>query len=71
MEHRLVSRIRNIAVIVNPASGGSEPPLRELNEALATFESTIEVTQTADDGIRFCRDAVSRDVDLIIAYGGD
>ena len=65
------ARLRKIAVIVNPASGGSEAPLRELNEALATFESTIQVTQTADDGMRFCREAVSEGVDLIIVYGGD
>jgi YegS/Rv2252/BmrU family lipid kinase len=71
MEQRHFSRIQKIAVIVNPASGGSEPPLRELNEALAPFESTIQVTQTADDGIRFCREAVSAGVDLIIVYGGD
>ena len=71
MEQRLVSQIRKIAVIVNPASGGSEAPLRELNEALAPFESTIQVTQTADDGMRFCREAVSNGVDLIIVYGGD
>ncbi len=71
MEHRRVSQIRKIAVIVNPASGGSEAPLRALNEALAPYESTIQVTQTADDGILFCREAVSAGVDLIIVYGGD
>jgi len=71
MVHRLVSHIRKIAVIVNPASGGSEAPLRELNEALSPFESTIQVTQTAGDGIRFCEEAVSNGVDLIIVYGGD
>lgn len=71
MEHRHFGRIKKIAVIVNPASGGSEAPLRELNEALAPFESTIQVTQTAEDGIRFCREAVSGGVDLIVVYGGD
>lgn len=71
MEQRHVSQIRKIAVIVNPASGGSEAPLRELNEALSPFASTIQVTQMADDGIRFCREAVSGGVDLVIVYGGD
>lgn len=71
MEHRQISQIQKVSVIVNPASGGSGVPLRELNEALAPFESTIQVTQTEDDGIRFCREAVSRDADLIIVYGGD
>lgn len=71
MEHRKFSQIQKVAVIVNPASGGSEPPLRELNEALAPFDSTIQVTQSAEDGIRFCREAVSRDVDLLLVYGGD
>ncbi len=60
-----------VAVIVNPASGSSEVPLRELNEALAPYQSTIQVTQSADDGIRFCREAVARSVDLMIVYGGD
>ncbi len=71
MERRHVTSIRKIAVIVNPASGGSDPPLRELNKALAEFESSIQVTQTPEDAPRFCREAVSGGADLIIVYGGD
>jgi len=71
MEQRRVIPIKKIAVIVNPASGGSEAPLRALNEALATFESTVQVTQSVEDGARFSREAVSREVDLILVFGGD
>lgn len=71
MEHRNVSPIRKVSVIINPASGGSEAPLRDLNEALKSFESTIQVTRKADDAKRFCREAVSGGADLIIIYGGD
>lgn len=71
MELRHFQPIQHVAVIVNPASGGAEAPLRALNDALADYESTLQVTQTAQDAARFSREAVARGADLIIAYGGD
>jgi diacylglycerol kinase (ATP) len=66
-----VTGISKITAIVNPVSGSGQPHLRELNEALADYDSTIQITQGADDGKRFCSEALNNGSDLIIVYGGD
>lgn len=71
MEQPQPNRLRKVTAIVNPSSGGSPAPLRELNEVLQPFDSTIVVTQEDDDGSRFCREAVERGVDLVVVFGGD
>lgn len=71
MELSQLNPLRKVTAIVNPSSGGSSAPLRELNEAFAPYDSTIVVTQEDDDGSRFCHEAVERGVDLVVVFGGD
>ena len=66
-----ITKISKVTAIVNPASGGGQAPLRELNDALAEYDSTIRITQNPNDGKRFCSDARKDGTDLIIVYGGD
>jgi diacylglycerol kinase (ATP) len=66
-------KIKNIRIIVNPASGKEESILPIINvsmkEAGIMWEASI--THKAGDAIRFAKAAVKEDIDALAVYGGD
>lgn len=66
-------KIKNIHIIINPASGKREPVLSILNESMkeAGIEWELSVTKQAGDGLRLTKAALKEDVDAIAVYGGD
>ncbi len=64
---------RSIHVVVNPASGQSEPILYTLNKVFneCDFDWDISLTKKAGDAARQARAAVKQGADIVAAYGGD
>jgi YegS/Rv2252/BmrU family lipid kinase len=66
-------KIKNIRIIINPASGRSESILPVINtsmkEAGITWEASI--THQPGDAIQFAKAAVKEGVDALAVYGGD
>jgi len=66
-------KIKNIHIIINPASGRSESILPVINasmkEAGITWEASI--THRPGDAIQYARAAVKEGVDCLAVYGGD
>ena len=67
--------MRRVAVVFNPLSAADRSPQRkrELLEALAAarVEALLEETTQSDPGQQATRRALERDVDLVVAAGGD
>lgn len=68
-----MGQFKQVQFIINPASGGDEPILNLINDALKEHDIVwnVDVTLGAGDGAKFARQAIERGVDLIAAYGGD
>ncbi len=66
-------KIKDIHIIINPASGKKEPVLALINEALKDSGIRWEmlITQKTGDGFQFAKDAVKAEVDAVAVYGGD
>ncbi len=66
-------KIKNIRIIINPASGRSESILPVINtslkEAGITWEASI--THKPGDAIQFAKAAVKEGIDALAVYGGD
>ncbi len=64
---------KKIHVIVNPISGIKEDILPVLKDILGktSLEWSISLTKKAGDATAFSQEAVKRDVDAIVVYGGD
>jgi len=64
---------RRVKVIINPASGSSEPVLSVLNDVFgsAGIDWDVAVTHQAGDGTTAARAAVEEGFNLIGVYGGD
>ena len=62
-----------VHIIINPASGQSQPILNQLNDVFhpAGVQWDISITQQSGDATRFTRRAVADGADVIGAYGGD
>lgn len=65
--------MKNIKIIVNPASGQPEPILTYLNNA---FKDTdihwdVAITKKDEDAQNFARKAIKDKVDAVAVYGGD
>lgn len=62
-----------ITIIVNPASGQSQPDLSEIERVLRprNLEWSLSTTRQDGDGRQFAQDALRAGVDLVVAYGGD
>lgn len=66
-------KIKNIHVIINPASGRKESILPIINVSMkeAGIEWEALVTHRPGDAIRFAKDAVKERIDALAVYGGD
>jgi diacylglycerol kinase (ATP) len=67
------SKIKNIHIIINPASGKSEPILPIINETLKDSRIQWDVSVTKKDGDceRLAREWAKKKVNAILVYGGD
>lgn len=65
--------IKHIHVVINPAAGTREPILNVLNDVFRPHGTTfsVSVTQEAGDAIRFTKQAVESEADIVAVYGGD
>ena len=68
-----LSPLRQIHVIVNPASGQNEPILNVLNSVLrpAEIKWDVFITNEAGDARKYAQQAVAAGVDAVAVYGGD
>lgn len=64
---------QNIQLIINPASGGDEPILNQINEVFGQYDLTWDarVTHQPGDATRLTQAALDGGADLIVSYGGD
>ena len=67
------TKIRNIHIIVNPASGKKESTLPMITASMkgAGIQWEASITHQAGDAIRFAKAAVKKGVDALAVYGGD
>jgi diacylglycerol kinase (ATP) len=65
--------VKNIHIIINPASGKGEPVLSVINASLkeAGIKWEASITHQAGDAIRFAKAAAKEGVDALAVYGGD
>ena len=66
-------KIKNIHIIINPASGRSEPILPIINASMKEADITWEasITHQPGDAIQFAKNAVKEGIDALAVYGGD
>jgi len=64
---------KKILVILNPASGQKNPPVKKLNAAFseAGYEWDLVMTKEFGDGCALTKKAIGDGVNLVVAYGGD
>src|SRR4051812_36561871 len=67
------STLKNVHVIINPASGIAEPVLTDLNWAFkdAGVKWEALVTKDAGDATRYAKEALKQKVSAVAVYGGD
>ncbi|MEM7698918.1 MAG: diacylglycerol kinase family protein [Verrucomicrobiota bacterium] len=67
------SRPRRVHVIINPAPLKRLPLLSILNDAFraAGIAWDVSLTHATGDGLRLAREALTREIDAMIVYGGD
>lgn len=68
-----MSQFKRLKIVINPASGQTEPMLSILNDVLAPsdIEWDVAITHGPGDGVTAAREAVEQGFDLIGVYGGD
>ncbi len=66
-------KIRNIHIIINPASGKAESILPIINASMkeAGIKWEASITHQAGDAIQFAKAAVKEGIDALAVYGGD
>jgi len=66
-------KIKNIHVIINPASGKEESTLPIINASMKEtgIQWQASITQHAGDALRFAKAAVKKGIDALAVYGGD
>lgn len=69
----MTESIKNVQVIINPASGQDAPMLAVMNRAFkaANIDWDVKLTKAAGDAQAFAREAVAAGVDAVAVYGGD
>lgn len=69
----MTTRYQNIQLIINPAAGGDEPILNQINEVLDQYQLPWDarVTHHPGDATRLTKEAIDGGADLIVSYGGD
>ena len=67
------TKIRNIHIIVNPASGKKESTLPMITASMkgAGIQWEASITHQANDAIRFAKAAAKERIDALAVYGGD
>ena len=65
--------IQHVEVIVNPASGKNRPILNTLNDIFRQYDIqwNISITHQEGDGERLAQQALEKNPDLVMVYGGD
>jgi diacylglycerol kinase (ATP) len=65
--------MKKLDIIMNPASGQGNPDLTAMNKIFreAGYKWDISITNRKGDGARFVHEAIAKNVDLIVVYGGD
>ena len=65
--------VKNIHIIINPASGKGEPTLSIINASMkeAGIKWEALITRQVNDAIQFAKAAVKEGVDALAVYGGD
>jgi YegS/Rv2252/BmrU family lipid kinase len=65
--------VKNIHIIINPASGKGEPVLSVINASMKEVGIKWEasITHQAGDAVRFAAAAVKEGIDALAVYGGD
>jgi len=73
MSSRMEKKIKNIHIIINPASGRTEPILSIINLAMkeAGVQWDVSITKEKGDGIQLAKAAVRQGADVVGVYGGD
>jgi len=68
-----MSEKKNIRIILNPAAGIKNPPLRLFNAVFkqAGYDWDVVLTKGRGDGCRLTKQAVMDGADIVAAYGGD
>ncbi len=66
-------KIKNLHIIINPASGRMEPILPIINSVLKDTDINWDVFVTKDSGdaLKFAKDAIKEKADAVAVYGGD
>ena len=69
----MVKKIKNIHIIINPASGKGESTLPIINSSMkeAGIKWEASITHQAGDAIRFAKAAAKEGIDALAVYGGD
>ncbi len=65
--------LKNIHIILNPAAGIKNPPLRIFNQYFkkAGYDWDVSITKDRGDGLRLSQKAIRDGADMVVAYGGD
>jgi YegS/Rv2252/BmrU family lipid kinase len=65
--------LKNIHIILNPAAGIKNPPLRVFNQHFkkAGYDWDVSITKDRGDGTRLTEKAIQDGADIVVAYGGD
>ena len=73
MSSPIAQKIKDIHIIINPASGRTEPILSIINSAMkeAGIHWDISVTKEKGDGLPLAKAAVKQGADVVCVYGGD
>ena len=66
-------KIKNIHIIINPASGRTEPILSIINAAMkeAGIHWDVSITKEKGDGLQLAKAAVKQGAEVVCVYGGD
>ena len=73
MSSPIAQKVKTIHIIINPASGRTEPILSIINSAMkeAGIHWDISVTKEKGDGLQLAKAAVKQGADVVCVYGGD
>jgi diacylglycerol kinase (ATP) len=66
-------KIKTIHIVINPASGRTEPILSIVNAAMkeAGIHWDVSITKEKGDGLKLAKAAVKQGPDIVGVYGGD
>jgi YegS/Rv2252/BmrU family lipid kinase len=64
---------KKVHIVINPASGQSQPILNQINDIFhpVGVEWSVSITLQSGDATRFTQQAITDGADVVCAYGGD